>query len=403
MSTAPPVLKFEIAALLTRSAARLGKLSFGTKNVNTPSLIVTTSRLCVPHLTPDTFWRTLQPEDFFGLFFNIETLIEDKDNIISKTCPAITLSSFCGYGDQSVSIIGVNDPKYYQGLLSNKEDSSKNNNLVQMKNGLDWVSIYNISGVSTLNLRNDHTTSLIKPLLESMKPNFLLCPTDHYHIKSSRLKRIKKSTEVNKNYWNLCDGMTRNTGTFIIPSIALHSNSSEGEEKKELVKSEVTRRVDWVIKEIESSPSPPLVAIIKEEFDPEFLKSLPSNVAVYIRGSVSPQELFGLLSKGVDLFDTTFASDTATNGVALNIFEDGSTQLIPLDDSRYFTDFEPLNTGCNCIACNGPDKTTKSYLHHLLKTEEMLAFVFLSSHNLWQYSHYLHLLKKNLSSQVSIE
>lgn len=52
---------------------------------------------------------------------------------------------------------------------------------------------------------------------------------------------------------------------------------------------------------------------------------------------------------------------------------------ICLKDERNFELMEPLLDGCTCYACNN---FTKSYIHHLVKVNEMLAPVLLMIHNL---------------------
>ena len=54
------------------------------------------------------------------------------------------------------------------------------------------------------------------------------------------------------------------------------------------------------------------------------------------------------------------------------------TELLSLIDGKYKREFIPLQQGCACFAC---ENHTRSYIHHLLLTKEMLGQVLLSLHN----------------------
>ncbi|KNC75923.1 hypothetical protein SARC_11563 [Sphaeroforma arctica JP610] len=58
------------------------------------------------------------------------------------------------------------------------------------------------------------------------------------------------------------------------------------------------------------------------------------------------------------------------------------TRPLSLYDSVFSNDHTPLLPGCKCFACQ---HHTRSYLHHLLLTHEMLAQVLLMMHNMHHY------------------
>ena len=350
-------MSFQVVA--KTAGKRLGELVMGGKTVRTPSIFVQTQRLCVPHLTPDTFARTLGEADFAGLLVNFEPLLEDGA-VIPKTSP-LSLAALVGFAG-TPTILAVDEPAYHHGSDEN------------MRNGPDHVAVQNTGGIARMHL-NDSTKMLIK----AMRPDAVLSPSDHYQISSSRLKRIKRSTENTKKYYQLCRDICSELAVPLAPSVTLHSISGESDEKRALVMEEMQRRIETVRSQASS-----MVAVICDKEPTALLQDLPG--AVYVRGPTDPKRLAELAGVGVDLFDTTFATDSATKGVALNISSDGSFTEINLDDPEHFDDFTPLSPDCRCIACHGADKTTRSYIHHLVKTTEMLAGVFLASHNLWQYA-----------------
>jgi len=63
--------------------------------------------------------------------------------------------------------------------------------------------------------------------------------------------------------------------------------------------------------------------------------------------------------------------------------EEGCPTTLDVNDTANATDSRPLVTGCPCYACTNQ---TRAYIHHLLKTKEMLGAVLLSMHNNIHYS-----------------
>ena len=355
--------------------------SISGRSLDTPNLLITTSRCCVPHLTPDIFHRTMQPDDYCGLLVTLETLMED-DSVLARTSP-YRLDHLIGYKNTPI-LVASNDPLYYRGiyLKNSTVDAS-----LKLSNGADWVSLVKDSGVSTLNLKNT-----LPMILKNLSPAAIIAPSDHYHMTSSRLKRIIKSTNTTNTYLDHTKEASSGK-TLVIPSIALHETCAEAEEKSHLVMYEMQRRID-----LAKAASSTMISIIYQDDKDlsSMLKDLSTHTII-IRGVVPPEKFISYSNAGIRaIFESVYATDLATQGVAINIdLSTGNTTRLFLNDVSFFTDYSPLSNSCKCIACNGPDKTTKSYIHHLVLTKEMLASVFLSSHNLWQYASYLKSLRQS--------
>jgi len=60
-----------------------------------------------------------------------------------------------------------------------------------------------------------------------------------------------------------------------------------------------------------------------------------------------------------------------------------------LNNAKYTLDSKPIDEHCDCPTCR---RHSRAYLHHLFKSEEMLAHRLAVSHNLWFYN--------NLMSQI---
>jgi len=81
--------------------------------------------------------------------------------------------------------------------------------------------------------------------------------------------------------------------------------------------------------------------------------------------------------RGVDMFDCIIPSQLAQRGVVFT--SQGKLQLRRA--VHKFTE-EPLDAQCDCQACRG---YSRAYLHHLVKTEEVLGWHLLTIHNLRFY------------------
>ncbi|KAJ2089438.1 hypothetical protein IW138_003468 [Coemansia sp. RSA 986] len=116
----------------------------------------------------------------------------------------------------------------------------------------------------------------------------------------------------------------------------------------------------------------------------------------YMQGASAPDSVVRAILYGVDLFDSSYAYAVTEQGFAsLYRFGGGkegnsgpSSDENPISgrldmfESRMFGDFSPLADGCCCYTCRNHHR---SYVHHLLKTKEMLATVLLQIHNLHCY------------------
>ncbi|MBO4364787.1 MAG: tRNA guanosine(34) transglycosylase Tgt [Eggerthellaceae bacterium] len=109
----------------------------------------------------------------------------------------------------------------------------------------------------------------------------------------------------------------------------------------------------------------------------EVARALPENKPRYLMGVGNPTTLVRAVREGVDLFDCVLPTRTARMGTAFS-----STGRMNMRNAKYTRDFTPLDHECSCPTCR---QYTRAYIRHLVKSNEMLAAVLLSQHNL----HYL--------------
>ena len=101
---------------------------------------------------------------------------------------------------------------------------------------------------------------------------------------------------------------------------------------------------------------------------------LPEDKPRYLMGVGSPEDLVEAVGRGVDIFDCVLPTRTARNG---GLFT--SHGRIDINNSRYRTDSNPVEAGCDCYTCT---RFTAAYLRHLFKSRELLGLRLASIHNL---------------------
>ena len=108
-------------------------------------------------------------------------------------------------------------------------------------------------------------------------------------------------------------------------------------------------------------------------------EALPPMAPHYLMGVGAPLDLVDACRLGIDLFDCVVPTRHGRNGVAYT-WEDGRLSLRHATHAR---DQRPLDPTCGCYACR---HHSRSYLHHLVRAQELLGLRLLSLHNLWFYA-----------------
>ncbi|MFI4936024.1 MAG: tRNA guanosine(34) transglycosylase Tgt [Caulobacterales bacterium] len=101
---------------------------------------------------------------------------------------------------------------------------------------------------------------------------------------------------------------------------------------------------------------------------------LPADRPRYLMGVGKPVDLVEAVARGVDMFDCVLPTRSGRHGQAWT--PDGAVNL---KNARYADDSAPLDPASDCPASR---YYSKAYLHHLVKSGEILGQVLLSWHNL---------------------
>ncbi|MDB5454143.1 MAG: tRNA guanosine(34) transglycosylase Tgt [Caulobacteraceae bacterium] len=101
---------------------------------------------------------------------------------------------------------------------------------------------------------------------------------------------------------------------------------------------------------------------------------LPADRPRYLMGVGKPADLVEAVARGVDMFDCVLPTRSGRHGQAWTW--DGSFNL---KNARFADDDTPLDPDSDCPASRD---YSRAYLHHLVKSSEILGQVLLSWHNL---------------------
>jgi queuine tRNA-ribosyltransferase len=122
------------------------------------------------------------------------------------------------------------------------------------------------------------------------------------------------------------------------------------------------------------------------DFAPE---QLPRDKPRYLMGVGKPDDIVGAVQRGVDMFDCVLPSRSGRTGQA-------QTRMgqINLRNARHKDDPRPLDAECSCPTCQ---QYSRAYLHHVIKSQEIIGSMLLTWHNL----HYYQELMQNLRNAIA--
>jgi queuine tRNA-ribosyltransferase len=104
---------------------------------------------------------------------------------------------------------------------------------------------------------------------------------------------------------------------------------------------------------------------------------LPADRPRYLMGVGKPSDIIGAVLRGVDMFDCVMP--TRSGRTAQGFTRRGTVNL---RNARHQDDSRPLDEHCACPACR---QYSRAYLHHLIRSEEVLGPMLLTWHNIQFY------------------
>ena len=115
---------------------------------------------------------------------------------------------------------------------------------------------------------------------------------------------------------------------------------------------------------------------------------MPADKPRYLMGVGTPVNILEAVRRGVDLFDCVVPSRNARHGHAFTW--EGCRNLM---NAKYELDDAPLDENCDCPCCRN---FSRAYIHHLLKSKEMLGMRLCVLHNIYFYNTLLEKIRLTL-------
>jgi queuine tRNA-ribosyltransferase len=116
---------------------------------------------------------------------------------------------------------------------------------------------------------------------------------------------------------------------------------------------------------------------------------LPADRPRYLMGVGKPDDLVEAVLRGVDMFDCVLPTRSGRTGQAFTA--DGP---INIRNARFAEDKQPLEPGCPCPTCSGFER---AYVHHLVRSGEILGAMLMTEHNLWFYQRLMESMREAIS------
>jgi queuine tRNA-ribosyltransferase len=105
--------------------------------------------------------------------------------------------------------------------------------------------------------------------------------------------------------------------------------------------------------------------------------ALPAAAPRYLMGVGKPADLVGAVARGVDMFDCVLPTRSGRTGQAFTC-----RGTVNLKNARHADDPRPLDEESSCPAARD---YSRAYLHHLIRSGEILGAMLLTWNNLWYY------------------
>ncbi len=118
---------------------------------------------------------------------------------------------------------------------------------------------------------------------------------------------------------------------------------------------------------------------------------LPADQPRYLMGVGKPDDIVEAVVRGIDMFDCVLPTRSGRTGQAFTT--DGPLNL---RNARFAEDPEPIEPSCPCPACT---TFSRAYVHHLVKSGEILGAMLMTEHNLWFYQRLMQGLRDAIAGQ----
>ena len=132
----------------------------------------------------------------------------------------------------------------------------------------------------------------------------------------------------------------------------------------------------------------------KEMFDilDNIKHHMPKDKPRYLMGVGTPADILGAVKRGVDMFDCVLPTRSGRTGLAFTW-----KGRINIKNNKYKNDNEPIDLNCSNFDLK---KYSKNYLNHLFNTNEILASMLLTLHNINFYQELMSAIRENIKNST---
>lgn len=116
---------------------------------------------------------------------------------------------------------------------------------------------------------------------------------------------------------------------------------------------------------------------------------LPSEKPRYLMGVGKPDDIVEAVRRGIDMFDCVLPTRSGRNGQAFT-----GNGPINMRNARFADDLAPIDADCICPTCA---TYSRAYVHHLVRSGEILGAVLMTEHNLTFYQQMMQGLRDAIS------
>ena len=116
--------------------------------------------------------------------------------------------------------------------------------------------------------------------------------------------------------------------------------------------------------------------------------NLPELKPRYLMGVGTPSDILGAVKRGIDMFDCVLPTRSGRTGLAFTW-----NGRVNVKNKKYQNDNSPLDKDCDNLELN---KYSLNYLNHLFNTNEILASMILTLHNINFYQELMRSIRSNI-------
>jgi queuine tRNA-ribosyltransferase len=117
---------------------------------------------------------------------------------------------------------------------------------------------------------------------------------------------------------------------------------------------------------------------------------LPEDKPRYLMGVGKPDDIVGAVERGIDMMDCVLPSRSGRTGQIWT-----RRGPVTIKNARHQNDPRPVDEACTCPACRN---YSRAYLHHVFKSDEIIASMLMTWHNLHYYQELMQGLRDAIAA-----